>query len=268
MPAAGDILGENMLPHRIFRGLRADLHIHSVLSPCAEREMTPGNIVSMAMLLELDLIAVTDHQSCGNCAAVMAISEAMSGPLVIPGMEVESAEEIHLLCLFPDLESVCACEAEIRASMPFLPNRVDIFGEQWVMDENDEKVSEESRMLLLPSSFTCDQIAALVISLGGVCIPAHLDREANSMLVSLGTVPPDFPTGVIELSQRAEPVSFFRKHPELCKYQYLVNSDAHSLETMAAHALKDTAADICQRSPKPEKPTVQQVIQALQVIKP
>lgn len=222
-------------------GLRTDLHIHTVLSPCAERDMTPGNIVGMAMLSKLDVIAITDHQSCGNCAAAMAITDALHGPLVIAGMEAESAEEIHLLCLFPDLAAARAFETELQASQPYRPNRKDIFGEQWFMDEDDEHIADEERMLLMPSLLTCDEIADRVLSLGGVCIPAHLDREANSMLVSLGTVPSAFPTKVIELSRRTDPRRFFTMHPELSDYQYITNSDAHRLEVIAENALHDDA---------------------------
>lgn len=230
IPPDGDM---GAAPDNPLRGLRADLHIHSVLSPCADRDMTPGNIVGMARILGLDVIAITDHQSCGNCASAMAISDAMDGPLVIAGMEVESAEEIHLLCLFSDLDSAIACEALIRAGMPELPNRKDIFGEQWLMDEDDERVGEEPRLLLVPCGMTCDEIASLVLEHGGVCIPAHLDREANSMLVSLGAVPSDFPTSFIEVSTRMEPARFLERHPELSHYGVLVNSDAHRLETLA-----------------------------------
>lgn len=239
-PVAPDTTPDNpqssapgLVPDNPLRGLRADLHIHSVLSPCADRDMTPGNIVGMARILGLDVIAITDHQSCGNCAAAMAISDAIGGPLVIAGMEVESAEEIHLLCLFPDLQSAVSCEILIRAGMPNLPNRKDIFGEQWLMDEDDERVGEESRLLLIPCGMTCDEIASLVLERGGVCIPAHLDREANSMLVSLGAVPPDFPASFIEVSTQMEPARFMDRHPELSHYGVLVNSDAHRLETLA-----------------------------------
>ena len=251
------------------RGLRADLHIHSVLSPCADRDMTPGNIVGMARILGLDVIAITDHQSCGNCATAMAISKAMGGPLVIAGMEVESAEEIHLLCLFPDLESAVACEETIRAGMPDLPNRKDIFGEQWLMDEDDERVGEEPRMLLVACGMTCDEVAALVLSHGGVCIPAHLDREANSMLVSLGAVPPDFPTSVIEVSTRMDPVRFLERHPELSRYGVLVNSDAHRLETLAiawsagAPEDPDTSDEKGEKDRNRSRFTAKDIIQAL-----
>jgi PHP family Zn ribbon phosphoesterase len=191
--------------------------------------MTPGNIVGLAKLAGLNILALTDHQSCGNCAAAMAIAEAFAGPVVIPGMEIESSEEIHLLCLFPDLAAARAMEATIRQSLLPLQNRPDIFGEQLLFNEDDECCGKEDLLLLQASQLSCDIIARDVLAQGGVCIPAHLDRPANSMLVTLGAVPDDFPTACIELSRQADRQQFFAKHPELLSYQLLVDSDAHHL---------------------------------------
>ena len=191
--------------------------------------MTPGNIVGMAMLAGLGIIAITDHQSCRNCEAAMAIAEAMEGPLVIPGMEVESSEEIHLVCLFPDLSSAQVMEGKIQAEMLPLKNRPDIFGEQLVFNEDDECIGHEDRLLLQSCQLSCDEIANTTLELGGVCIPAHLDREANSMLTNLGAVPDDFPAAWIELSKRVDPDQFFMEHPELERFDFLVSSDSHHL---------------------------------------
>jgi len=191
--------------------------------------MSPGMIVGLAMLAGLDFIAVTDHQSCGNCEAAMAIGEAYAGPVVIPGMEVESSEEIHLLCLFPDLPAARYMEQQIQATLLPLKNRPEIFGEQLLFNEDDEPVGHQDRLLMQACQLSCDDIARQVLDLGGVCIPAHLDREANSMLTSLGAVPQDFPTRWIELSRRVDPGQFFKTHPELQRYPYLVDSDAHHL---------------------------------------
>ena len=100
---------------------QCDFHIHSVLSPCADALMTPANIVNMARLQGLDVIAVTDHQSCGNCAATMDTAKKLGGPLVIPGLEAESAEEIHLICLFPDLDAAQKMTDLIRLHLPRSP---------------------------------------------------------------------------------------------------------------------------------------------------
>jgi PHP family Zn ribbon phosphoesterase len=191
--------------------------------------MTPGNIVGMAMLAGLEIIAITDHQSCGNCEAAIAISEAMDGPLVIPGMEVESSEEIHLVCLFPDLGSARDMELDIQNAMLPLKNRPEIFGEQLLFNEDDECIGHESRLLLQSCQLSCDEIALKTLGFGGVCIPAHLDREGNSMLTSLGVVPDDFPTAWIEISKRSIPSDFLDEHPDLKRYSYLVSSDSHHL---------------------------------------
>ncbi|NCA98405.1 MAG: phosphoesterase [Clostridia bacterium] len=191
--------------------------------------MSPGLIVGLAKLAGLDFIAITDHQTCGNCQAAMAIAEAYDGPVVVPGMEVESSEEIHLLCLFPDLAAAKDLEAQVQASMLPLKNRPEIFGEQHLFNEDDEVVGCEMRLLMQACQLSCDEIARQVLARGGVCIPAHLDREANSMLASLGVVPADFPTDWIELSQRAVPEQFFQQHPDLARYRFLVDSDAHHL---------------------------------------
>ena len=213
--------------------VRCDLHLHTDLSPCAEADMTPGNLVAMAKLIGLQAIAITDHQSTGNCRAAMALSAAIEGPLVVPGLEVESSEEIHLICLFPELDQAEALETVVRAGMPNRPNRPDIFGEQHYYDEQDEICGSEERMLLVPCSLGCSEIARLTLNLGGVCIPAHVDRDANSMLLILGTVPEDFPAARLELSARTDPTGFRSAHPHLQRYHLMTNSDAHRLTDIA-----------------------------------
>lgn len=213
--------------------VRCDLHIHSALSPCSDDEMTPGNIVGMAMLNELDIIAITDHQSCGNCAAAIKISESMGGPLVIPGMEAASAEEIHLLCLFPDIDKALIFQAIIQSTQIKKSNRPDIFGKQCYYNELDEITGYEEQLLLMPSTLSCDEIASEVLALGGACLPAHVDREANSMIATLGSIPQDFPAGWIEFSKQAEPEYYFDNYPDLRRFRWLIDSDAHRLEDIA-----------------------------------
>jgi len=213
--------------------IRCDLHLHTDLSPCSDPDMTPGNIVAMASLKGLQAIAITDHQSCGNCQAAMAIAKRLNGPLVIPGMEVESQEEIHLLCLFPDLESAQQMESLVRRHMPRYLNRRDIFGEQHYYNDQDEIVGNEDQLLLVACQLDCFLLAQKALELGGVCLPAHIDREANSMLASLGQIPPDFPARWLELSIMADEKKLLQKHPELQNYHRLRNSDAHGLTDIA-----------------------------------
>ncbi len=208
---------------------RCDLHIHSALSPCSDEDMTPGNIIGMAILAGLDVVAITDHQSCSNCQAAMAISEANKGPLVIPGIEVQSSEDIHLVCLFPNLETAQSFETQIQASLLPIKNRPDIFGKQMLFNEDDECIGFEDRLLLQACAYSCDQIAADVLNLGGVCIPAHIDRDANSMLATLGAIPHEFPARWLEVSKNADLKKFADQNPDLQTYQILVSSDAHQL---------------------------------------
>lgn len=222
-----------------------DFHIHSALSPCADPDMTPGNIVGMAKLQGLQAIAITDHQSCGNCAAAIRQSEKTGGPLVVPGLEVESREEIHMICLFPTLAAAQSFCTFVWSGLPMILNRADIFGEQLYFDENDELAGQEDRLLLQACSLGCDELARLALSLDGVCLPAHIDREANSMLTILGQVPPDFPCSWLELSLTADENRFRSRHPELSDYQFFHGSDAHRLADLAtAGQLLDISVDL------------------------
>lgn len=212
---------------------RCDLHIHTALSPCADSDMTPGNIIGMAMLIGLDILAITDHQSCGNCAAAMKISERLHGPLIIPGLEAESSEEIHLLCLFPSLTAARIIAQKIRVSQIEQPNRPEIFGEQVYYNEQDEAIGFETRLLLMPSRLSCDEIAEQVQEAGGVCLPAHVDRDANSLVTTLGGIPPTWPGDWLELSAQCDQILWFTEHPELKSRPWIRNSDAHYLGQIA-----------------------------------
>jgi len=205
-----------------------DLHIHSALSPCADNDMTPNNIVNMAILKGLDAIAVTDHNTAGNLEAVSNCA-CKNGLVFIPGMEVESCEEVHLVCLLPDLDSAWMLQEEVRKALPPIANRTDIFGRQYFMDENDIITGEEDRLLVNATSLTSDDIVLLVRNLGGAVIPAHVDRPANSMLSNLGLIPQELDIKYLELSGRCDKYAFRAAHPELDRYQLIKSSDAHNL---------------------------------------
>lgn len=213
--------------------LHVDLHVHSALSPCAEDEMTPGNIAGMAKLNGLDLIALTDHQSCANCETAIALSRSINGPQIIPGIEMTSAEEVHLLALFADLDQARLMETQLREQMIRQPNRPEIFGHQWLFDRQDQVIAEYEPLLLMPVRLQAQELAWQVWEMGGVCIPAHVDRSSASLLASFGSMPPDFPPCWLELSNRADPDLFFSQHEDLKKYPIIRSSDAHRLVDMA-----------------------------------
>jgi len=206
----------------------ADLHIHSALSPCADRDMTPNNIINMAVLKGLDIIAVTDHNSAENLPAVSECARK-AGIVFIPGMEVETREEIHLVCLFPHVEAAFAMQDVVYGALPDLKNREDIFGEQWILDEEDRLAGRQDRLLLTATGLGIGDVFPLVKDLGGVVLPAHVDRDSYSVLSNLGSIPEDLPVRSLEISRDCCLDSFLAVHPELNAYSFIRSSDAHYL---------------------------------------
>ncbi len=209
-----------------------DLHIHSCLSPCGDALMTPPNIVNMAYIKGLDIIAVTDHNSARNVRAVMRAAEAL--PLtVIPGIEVTTAEEIHAVCLFPDADSAEKAGEELEKHLPPVKNRPEYFGEQIIMDENEEVTG--TFPLLLPNALdvSIDALQALIGSFGGFCYPAHIDRSSNSIIAVFGEVPPEPEFASLEVH---DPQRFF-ENVENSRYRegfnIVTSSDAHRLQDIS-----------------------------------
>ena len=209
-----------------------DLHIHTCLSPCGDNEMTPPNIANMAYVKGLDLIAVTDHNSAKNARAVM--NAARDLPLtVIPGAELTTAEEIHVVCLLPDADSAEAFDRELETHMPQIPNQPDYFGDQLLMDENENVTGTFPWLLPNALDLSIDAVPALCEKFGGVCFPAHIDRPANGILAVFGLLPdtPVFPTLEVH-----DPEKFFAdpaNEAYRAEHRVLTSSDAHRLGDMA-----------------------------------
>lgn len=208
--------------------LNYDLHIHSCLSPCGDADMTPGNIVGMAYIKGLDVIAVTDHNSCRNCPAVMKQAEQM-GILAIPGMEINTAEEVHALCLFPTLERAMEFDAYVYERLMKLPNREDIFGKQQIYDETDTCVGTEPNLLIHAVQISFDRLWEIVRSLEGVMVPAHIEKDSNSLIANLGMIPPDSQFPTVEVKQMGRLSGLLQEHPYLQRCKVIHNSDAHYL---------------------------------------
>ncbi len=202
--------------------IAVDLHIHSALSPCADDDMTPNNIVNMALIKGLDAIAITDHNSCRNVEAVIKV--AASRLAVIPGMEVQSREEVHLLCYFNDLDKLQDFGALIRSRLPDMANVPQIFGRQLVIDERDEIIGEEEVMLISSVDLFIDEILHEVGIRDGVLIPAHIDRSSYSIISQLGFIPDSFKGHVLELSKACKGMAF-----DYPKERIIRSSDAHRL---------------------------------------
>lgn len=200
-----------------------DLHIHSCLSPCGSDEMTPNNIANMAYLKGLDIISITDHNTGKNCDVVQRLAEHL-GILVVPGMEVQTKEEVHILCYFPHMEALNAFDSELDGYRVQMSNRPERFGNQWIMDEEDVKIEEYPWALILSLNLSLDQLNALVEKYAGVIVPAHVNKSSNSMLSNLGFIPGSLELNFVEIFMNAPvPQSIFDQ------FEVLVNSDAHSL---------------------------------------
>lgn len=162
-----------------------DFHIHSCLSPCGDEDSTPNNIVNMALVKGLNVIALSDHNTGKNCPAAMAVGKK-NGLVVLPAMELTTAEDVHVLCLFEKYEDLAAWEAYIQKTRLRVKNRPEIFGRQLIMNENDEIVGEEEDLLIVSSGIPIERVAGLVHGFGGIAVPAHVDKAANSVIAVLG----------------------------------------------------------------------------------
>ena len=204
-----------------------DFHIHTALSPCADDDMTPNNVVNMSILKGLDAIAITDHNASGNCEVCMAIGK-QNGIIVIPGMELQTVEDVHVVALFKTIEAVKVFQEEVDALKLPIPNRPDRFGNQFIMDDEDKVIGEEKIALITAVNITIDKAFEIVDRLDGIIFPAHIDRASNSIISNLGFMPENLKVNLVELSASYDENT---KLPtvDFSKYKVLRNSDAHQL---------------------------------------
>lgn len=209
--------------------LRAEFHVHTVLSPCAEIEMLPPLIVDEALARGIRWIAITDHNASANIEAVIQAAKGTE-LIVTPGMEVQTQEEIHSLCLFDTLDQIQVFQQMIDANLPALDNKPDYFGEQLIVDETGEFVARESRLLLNSITLSIREIWEKVQALGGLLIPAHIDRKAFGMIANLGLLPIDTPIEALEISRHISPVEARAKYPQIGALPLIKSGDVHRLE--------------------------------------
>lgn len=209
--------------------LTYDLHIHSCLSPCGDDDMTPANIAGMAALKGLDVAALTDHNSCRNCPAFLKACEEY-GVLAVPGMEINTSEEVHCVCLFPDLEKALAFDAYVYDRLLKFPNNEAVFGKQELYNEMDQICGREPNLLINATAVSFDGLWELARSFGGVMFPAHIDKTANSLIANLGFVPPDSRFKAAEVKDMKRLHQLRKENPYLEGCRIISNSDAHYLE--------------------------------------
>lgn len=207
--------------------LSFDLHLHSCLSPCGSEDNTPANLAAMCALAGLDAVALTDHNTVGNCAAFCSAAQ-QCGLIALPGMELTTAEEVHVVCVFPDLASADAFGNEIFARLPPFLNDARAFGPQILMDEKDTVLGEESRLLAVAANIGIYAVRPLVERYGGACWPAHIDRPSFSLLSNLGVWDPELGFPFAEVSRNCP--DNFGSRPDLAGLPTIFASDAHYLD--------------------------------------
>jgi len=209
--------------------LHYDLHIHSCLSPCGDNESTPGNIVGMSVIKNLDVIALTDHNTCKNCASAMAIGKEY-GITVIPGMELTTSEEVHVLCLFHTLEDAMGFDAYVEPRILQIPNDPKAFGDQFLCDENDEVIGTFPTLLISATDISFDKVDEAIKPFNGVMVPAHIDKNSFSLMSNLGFVPPDSDFKCFELANMANLHKLQEANPYLKNCNVITDSDAHYID--------------------------------------
>ena len=212
----------------MLRTIRADLHIHSCLSPCGDEEMRPRAVVRKALAMGLDMIAICDHNSAENVYSFMGAG-LERGLTVLPGMEVTSKEEIHLIALFSRQEDCMALQDLIYRHLPG-ENAEEVFGRQTMVNEKDEMIGVNRKMLIGATLLPIEQIVSAVGSLGGVVIASHIDRQAFSLLGQLGFIPEGLSLDGLEISMRTSKEEAQKRFHAYRRYSFVRFSDAHYLE--------------------------------------
>lgn len=206
-----------------------DLHIHSCLSPCGDDDMTPNNIAGMAALKGLQVAALTDHNTCKNCPAFLDACKK-NGIIGIAGMELTTAEEIHMLCLFEELSDAMAFSEEVEGHRFKIKNKPDVFGEQLIMDSEDNIIGNEEYLLINATDLDMYSAVILAGKFNAVICPAHIDKQSNGIIGILGDFPPPPPKfSFVELADSAKVAEYSDKYPVIRDCVKVFNSDAHFL---------------------------------------
>ena len=207
-----------------------DLHIHSCLSPCGDDDNTPNNLAGMASLCGLNIVALTDHNSTANCPAFFEAARRY-GIIAVAGMELTTSEDIHIVCLFETLEGAMAFGEKVKEYRIPIENRPDIFGSQQILDGQDNIIGEEKNLLINATLVSVEEVPSLVAEFGGICYPAHIDRQSNGIISVLGTFPDTPHFNCVEFHDGSKATEYVQKYG-LQDKKIIVSSDAHNLTDM------------------------------------
>ncbi len=205
-----------------------DLHIHSCLSPCAADDMTPANIIGMAAIKDLDVVALTDHNSCKNLSSFIKFADKFN-IIAIPGIELCTIEDVHVLGLFPTLNDAIEFDEYIYNKLFDFRNDRKIIGNQYICDDNDEIVAMEETLLINAALITINEAYDKIKTHNGIMIPAHIDKPSNSLLSNLGFIPNNSKFSCVEVKYKERQDEIIRNNHYLEKCNIIYNSDAHNL---------------------------------------
>jgi PHP family Zn ribbon phosphoesterase len=205
---------------------RADLHIHTLLSPCGDLSMSPANIISEAVKKGIEIIGISDHNSTRHCKLVSRLA-AQKGIFTLTGAEVTTREEIHCLAFFEKTDTLELFQDYLDEHLPDIMNDPDIFGDQVEIDESENIVYTEKKLLSNALDVSIEELEEFVHKNEGIFIPAHIDRTKNSIYSQLGIFPENLRADALEISWRSSREAFALGKPELSGYSLVTNSDSH-----------------------------------------
>jgi len=204
---------------------RCDLHIHTCLSPCADLDMYPSALVERSVAGGLDVIGICDHNASENVRYVIEASRGK--PIhVLPGMEINSREEAHVIALFENIDKLLRVQEVVYAALSG-SNREEIFGCQAIVNASDEVEGFNDRLLIGSTDLSLREIVEAIHALEGIAIAAHIDRESFSVLGQLGFIPPDIRFDALEISRGTALGDARKRYPDLNGYPFIESSDAH-----------------------------------------
>ena len=211
----------------LLKQFKADMHIHSCLSPCSDWDMSPRKIVQRSLTVGLDMIALCDHNSAENAGATIHEGKKQ-GLAVIPGLEICSKEEVHILALFDELECALDMQSYVYTNLPG-ENNPEVFGYQVVANEQDEVIGENSRLLIGATRLGLHDIVKKTHALGGLVLSSHVDRPGYGIINQLGFIPEDLTLDGVEVSYRVKLAEASKAIPGIKNLPCVTSSDAHYL---------------------------------------
>ena len=226
------------------RAYNVDLHIHSALSPCGSDDMLPSKVIDKLKVRDIEIFSITDHNSCANVGAFKKKADER-GLVFIPGIEIQTQEEIHLLAYFDSVKVIEKFYTDIiePGLMVGMKNDPDTFGSQFLVDKDDAIIGEEERILSLPLTITLEEAVEGISGHGGIAVPAHLDR-GFSIISQLGFLPPDLDVDLVEIADTTKINDLRKQYFPDKDIRVISSSDTHHLHMFKSPKMKFKMPDI------------------------